>query len=409
MDLEKKNASLQMGELTQLLNEWDQLRLAPAKSWLSRIPVLGKVFRGVARVLSLGRLLAIQSKFLHSVESLIEKISTEGQNDLESRAIGKDMNSHIEYFPIRVSFQHELEIAVDTNDQIDPIQKMIREGRYGNPAPFQLLFDGIRLGYRAIDIGCHIGTFSLGAAILGAEVIAIDGSRKNIELLRASIKHNDIQRLQVLHSAVAEKSGATGFVEAGAWGHISAQGSLNHQIIPKLSIDDLMEATGWKHVDIIKIDIEGSEIPAFKGMKNLLGRRDAPVLVTECNRPALMQSSKMTPTDLKVVLADYGYSLFMISGYELIRVEPEEIQVNTLVDYLCVKWDIELEQFLGENWIIREPLTNDEKLARLAEEAKMVDPAIRSSVQTVVDMLEPKLLETKLGKEIVAEVQGYGP
>ena len=108
---------------------------------------------------------------------------------------------------------------------------------------------------------------------------------------------------------------------------------------------------------------------------------------------------------LKTILADYGYSLFMINGYELIRVKLEEVQVNTLVDYLCVKSDTEAELFHGDNWIIREPLTDDERLAMLAAEAKIANPSFRSSVITVLDKLDPALLETELGREIITAVQ----
>ena len=125
----------------------------------------------------------------------------------------------------------------------------------------------------------------------------------------------------------------------------------------------------------------------------------------ECNRPVLWKFSRNTPYDIKTILADYGYSLFMINGYELIRVELEEVQVNTLVDYLCVKSDTEAELFLGDNWIIREPLTDDERLSMLAAEAKIANPSFRSSVITVLDELDPALLETELGREIITAVQ----
>lgn len=357
--------------------------------------------------MTLGRQWAVTSEIFKNIALILEgnmSLCKEEVNE-RSKHYQNTMLTEIDYVPYVIPSVGGIEIAIDRWDTIDPIQKMLRESSFWTPPNFQVIFDAIRVGYRVLDIGSHIGTFSLGAAQLGAEVFAIDASSKNIELLRASIARNGLQRIQAMHSAVGERSGAIGFVEYGAWGYIPMTRSPSQQIVNLLAIDDLVRALGWKHIDFIKMDIEGSELSALHGMGELLSRDDAPIIVSECSVPVIAKMAGKRPYDFKKAMMDCGYSLYLIDPYSLIPVDLDEVQVNMVTDYLCVKPRIDMESTFGTNWKIRDRLTDDENLARLAAEAKMNAPAFKESVMMVLDHLDPALLKSKLGQEILAEVE----
>jgi hypothetical protein len=102
------------------------------------------------------------------------------------------------------------------------------------------------------------------------------------------------------------------------------------------TVDDLLEELGWERVDFIKMDIEGSEVSAVRGMARLLSRADAPPIFFESNRHTLGFFDK-TPSDLKASLAALGYRNYLVAQNRLIPVLPETEQQDTVVDYLAIK------------------------------------------------------------------------
>ena len=72
--------------------------------------------------------------------------------------------------------------------------------------PVQRAFLGlVQEGSRVLDLGCHLGTFSLPAAALGAEVIAVDANPRHVELLREAARQNGFERLDVVHAAITTR------------------------------------------------------------------------------------------------------------------------------------------------------------------------------------------------------------
>ena len=90
-----------------------------------------------------------------------------------------------------------------------------------------------------------------------------------------------------------------------------------------------------------KMDSEGAELMALRGMKTILGRDDAPIIYIEIN-PFLLNKQSVNPIEIKEYLAQYGYKLFTYDHNKLAPVSIEEPEKH-LRDILAIKPSILLD------------------------------------------------------------------
>jgi FkbM family methyltransferase len=193
-------------------------------------------------------------------------------------------------------------------------------------------------GGRVLDLGAHIGVFALSASASGYRVVAVEASPRNASLLRASADRNGFGRMTVVEAAISDRPGTLEFCPFGPYGHAVTDRTEQHASIQvrATTVDDLLSDLGWDRVDFIKMDIEGSEVSAVRGMARLLSRADAPPIFYESNRHTLGFFDK-SPSDLKASLAALGYRNYLVTPGGLIPVLPESEQHDTVVDCLAIK------------------------------------------------------------------------
>ncbi|MFO1311483.1 MAG: FkbM family methyltransferase [Burkholderiales bacterium] len=153
----------------------------------------------------------------------------------------------------------------------------------------------LKPGSIVLDIGANHGVYSLIAAPRVApngHVYAFEGSEDFCELMRASIAVNGFDRLITLeHRAVADRAFETTLasdVQLSGGGHLVAQGhaepasapDVRTQTVACVALDDYFPGPAQK-VDVIKMDIEGAEGLALKGMARLVDRSPAVKILME--------------------------------------------------------------------------------------------------------------------------------
>ncbi len=84
------------------------------------------------------------------------------------------------------------------------------------------------------------------------------------------------------------------------------------------TIDGFCEQRGIKHVDVVKIDIEGLEVPAFRGAERLLKDQAIDVILSEFRIVSSFEGGT-TLFSLGEFLAKYGYLVF---GFYTLMYEP---------------------------------------------------------------------------------------
>jgi FkbM family methyltransferase len=135
-----------------------------------------------------------------------------------------------------------------------------------------------------VDIGAHIGRYTLMAARYASKVIAVEPEPSNYLLLKANIDLNRFSNVLTLPIALSSNRGPRKFYLAA--GGDTARSSLEHEwstkmgFIPKQkaleveseTLDSLMARLDIADIDLLKIDVEGHEAAVLEGGSKSLSR-----------------------------------------------------------------------------------------------------------------------------------------
>jgi len=163
----------------------------------------------------------------------------------------------------------------------------------------------------AMDIGANCGMFTIPLARkLGnnGRVISIEAERKNVELLKRNVKLNKLENVHIIDKGCYSKKGEMTFYldRFGTGGHSLLEiKNAKKETIKIDTIDNILRDLKIKHVDLIKVDVEGVEIEVFKGAKNTL-KRSHPKMVFEAMTPKKIE-------EIKKFLSKYKYKIRKIT------------------------------------------------------------------------------------------------
>jgi FkbM family methyltransferase len=179
----------------------------------------------------------------------------------------------------------------------------IARERIYEPHVTQYLRARLREGGVFVDVGANIGYFSLLAASLvhaRGRVIAFEARADNVDLLRRSAERNSFAQIDLHACAVAERASELAFHASGAVpsnGRIVREEEAASRQLPRVravALDDVLGNAG--RIDVVKLDIEGSEPRALEGMRDLIPRH-RPVLLSEFSPELIRLVSARDPGD----------------------------------------------------------------------------------------------------------------
>lgn len=170
-------------------------------------------------------------------------------------------------------------------------------GSMASPEEFaveKLLKRVLRKGDIFFDIGSNVGFYTFFAAPLCGETGSIHAFEANsalkVNLLRSAALNQFSDRININSVAVGETHGGEACLymptDTQAIGIPSTylHEWLNPELkmsVPLISIDGYIHEKRLPRVDVIKIDIEGAELVAFKGMKNTLNNTPPTLIICE--------------------------------------------------------------------------------------------------------------------------------
>ncbi len=167
----------------------------------------------------------------------------------------------------------------------------------------------LRPGMTVLDVGAHVGYYTRLCAEKAARVVAFEPHPRTYERLLRNVARFD--NVIALNAAVAEFEGTA---ELYDYLMMSASGSLHYDeslretqmagvgegdIAPRLdfpmqtftvrtvAIDAVLAEHGIERVDLVKMDIEGAEIGALRGMRRTIAHSPGMALIMEYNPMAL--------------------------------------------------------------------------------------------------------------------------
>lgn len=184
-----------------------------------------------------------------------------------------------------------------------------------------------------IDIGSNIGLFSLYASpIVGinGKVICFEPSNITFKRLQENITLNNLQNINAINRAISNTNGQTNLQLASdgydAWNSLAkpSRGEVLHtEIIDCITFDTFIETCeNLQKISLIKIDVEGWEIPVLQGGKDFFMQKNAPTILIEFTDENA-KNAGYSCKELYNVLLSYGYTLFSYNANtnELIQEE----------------------------------------------------------------------------------------
>jgi len=173
------------------------------------------------------------------------------------------------------------------------------------------------------DIGAFEGILALFFARKAKQVIAYEPNPRNFARCMENVRLNDLKNVRVLNRGVSDRSGTinltydplmpgAGSGEMAIANQISSSIKGSHSLeIPIVPLDDDIRLNQLPAPDLIKIDIEGMELPALKGMRRTLRERHPDLFI---------EMHGATPKE-KVEIAEAVLELLETCGYRAFDVE----------------------------------------------------------------------------------------
>mgnify|MGYP000061752300 CR=1 FL=1 len=188
-----------------------------------------------------------------------------------------------------------------------------------------------------IDIGANIGFFTIIAAQKFNNVLSFEPTPISLSHLRDNIKLNEIENIEIFECALSDKLGRLNLNVNPLNSGGNSLNNFSSSMIEKSSRNDwtsfdvdvktldnilLNKKITINSLDLLKIDIEGHEVPALKGSINTISKYK-PLIYAEVGR------SKGNMDKILEILPKY-YSPFYISQLEIIEFKQGSVPMDIL-------------------------------------------------------------------------------
>jgi FkbM family methyltransferase len=190
----------------------------------------------------------------------------------------------------------------------------------------------IKTGQTVLDIGANIGYYTLIAAKLvgpRGKVYAFEPDPDNFSLLKKNIESNGYTNVILANQAVSDKTKtAKLFLNKTNKGDHRLYDSHDNRSsisVQTVKLDDFFKKLN-KKIDFIKMDIQGSEAGALKGLKLLIRKNSGVKLITEF-WPYGINRAGHSPLGYLRTLKKIGFKVWEISEKEktILPAQPEKI------------------------------------------------------------------------------------
>lgn len=160
----------------------------------------------------------------------------------------------------------------------DHIMKRIFFFNIWEPHNSHLIESILRSGDTFVDVGANVGYDSLlGSKLVGhrGKVIAIEAARDIFDQLSSNLARNGIDNVRLVKIAVSDKPGELTLYggdrgNQGRTSSIQRQNLVPIEVVPTKPLDEILTSEERELVELIKIDIEGGELPVLERLANTL-------------------------------------------------------------------------------------------------------------------------------------------
>jgi FkbM family methyltransferase len=161
----------------------------------------------------------------------------------------------------------------------------------------------LRSGDLFVDVGANVGSYTILAAELGAEVVALEPADDTFSLLKENVALNGYP-VTVIQAAAGAACGTARFTSGlDCVNRFDPAGPIQAKVV---TIDSLIQD---RFLAGMKVDVEGFEIEVLRGCKKALAECRIGLIQLEWNQTSM----RVLGTDRRPVadyLTEYGYELY---------------------------------------------------------------------------------------------------
>lgn len=170
-----------------------------------------------------------------------------------------------------------------------------------------------------VDVGANIGALSLPVAAIrpDAKIICVEADPNIAALLRRNVAENERTNITVVELlAGAANDMAVPFYRAPedkfGMGSIGAQFDAPPIPLAQRPLDEVLDELGLTHIHVLKLDIEGGELGALRGLARRLADEKAPTVIFEFTDWAEARIPGQAPGDAQKFMLSHRYQLFRL-------------------------------------------------------------------------------------------------
>lgn len=212
-----------------------------------------------------------------------------------------------------VSFDRGQQITLDLDDWI--AYQIFLTGFYDVETNHTRFFRRlVREGMVVIDVGAHIGYYTLQAAVRVGErgqVHAFEPVSYSFSRLTENIRVNGLANVSAHRCVVRDRAGIADVHVADAWNRGASGFTPPENVsglverVPAVTLDEYAKSAGLAAVDLVKIDVEGAEMAVLKGMSRLLEQPRLQLLIEV--KEGHLKSQGSSPEELLNYLSRAGF------------------------------------------------------------------------------------------------------
>ena len=251
------------------------------------------------------------------------------------------------------------------SDDIDRlIYSTFKNNQYYEPEVVSMVLSFLQKGDAFIDVGSHLGYFSLlASSIVGknGNVFAFEALTENFQKLKTNKEINNFTNLHIHNNAVSDCNDSVKFYfnSDNDGGHalwnvaehpFNEKSRTNNDVreVKSLILDQFVDSPGIEKVKIIKIDTEGAEAKVLRGAKKLIQKTAVPIIICEYNKFGL-ETMGDNEISLRKMMKDLGYNTYLFFENQLIKISEdvviyEKYQSKTVVNLFFTNFELHYTQ-----------------------------------------------------------------
>jgi FkbM family methyltransferase len=170
-----------------------------------------------------------------------------------------------------------------------------------------------------VDVGANVGALALAIAAQrpAARIVCIEADPEIADTLRRNVTENERSNVTIIDCLAGPVANSVvPFYRAPA--HSFGMGSIGPQFgtppvtLRQRPLDDVLDELAIDDVDIVKLDVEGSELGVLRGFSRRLKGARPPAIVFEFADWAEARVAGQSPGDAQAHLLSIGYRLFRL-------------------------------------------------------------------------------------------------